>query len=475
MRIVAVASALVFVAAARSALGDDLDVPGQYDDIGPALVHAKSGDRVLVHGGVHTLWPSAFQAGVTIEGVGGATLSGSVAVTASGVVIRGFKMADATVIHVQADDVTVSDNSSLGRARWSVQAVGAKRATVVRNRFAQGAADGSWAGSTVVEAGPGAVVRANKALRGDLYVVGDGASITDNQFAKVDVTGDDVAFEGNRTSETAALQGARAVVRANRFRAGLSVQGDDATVRSNRLTRGPFGIEVIGASPTVVDNVVQTAPARGSGGCSPVPAAIDVQTDGAPAGTIENNRVDHRVGPGIRVHGVDAAVRGNVIRGATADTSVTIQGFGGLVVGNDIRQSGAHATAGDGIDVSGENNVVRANRVTGSAGDAIAIVHRRSSGVTDGTRLVDNVIASGRGCGIRLGVETTGTSVEGCDVSGCAVGLANEGAGTTLQGSRIVDNRTADVVDVDASAGLSIDAKSVVGRTSRDAALLPAR
>jgi hypothetical protein len=480
------------------ALAGDLRVPSQYKTIGAASDAAREGDRIVVTGGVHE-YVTLKRRGVSIVGRGGAKIVGTAYVTGDRVTVSGFAFKEA-LLYVSGEDASIVGNRFSGPGVY-VDAT-ALRARVQGNRFSSGRIDVD---------GPDAVVRGNHLRGAPLSTGGRGARIEDNRLSGrqlIYARGADVVIRGNVAREVAAEAADGAVVESNKTTSllvlgdgvtvrdntvsgwgfgvstpGLQVAGDDAAVVGNDVRDSSNGIEVTGANAKILENEVEVSsrdtstrdcPSMGTQPNSsfgiqwnsdrPVTAVGEAPVRARPGGKVERNRVNHARARGVSVVAVGASVRGNVLHGATSSTSISITGSSNEIVENHVAQSGGAGNGGAGIDVLGDANVIRENRVDGVASDGILV----AGGV--GNVVENDVLSGNRGSGIFICGPASGTIVDGCEVRGSALGVVNLGGATSLVDTTAKGNGPADLLDV---GGLSLDEGNALGRLSRDALLVP--
>lgn len=295
----------------------------------------------------------------------------------------------------------------------------------------------------------------------------EGAVVRGNRCRTIEVHGNGCAVAANMTTAGVTVLGDDADVHDNVIRSGVVVTGARAAVRKNTLRGSVTGLTLSGVDPVVTDNVISTVPhdvsTPGCPGMFDAQPAMEIDSLGL-GGTVARNRITHTQGAGILLRVDDAAVRDNVVRGISSESSMSIIGSGNSVAGNDISQSGRGG--GDGIDVTGDTNVISGNHVAGTSADAIAV--RAGSD----NSLASNVLEHSRGCGILVADAAAGTTVSDCTVTGCDLGLVNSGAGTSANGSTLTGNKFADVLDL---AGFHLFDANTFGTLSHDALLAPKR
>jgi hypothetical protein len=152
------------------------------------------------------------------------------------------------------------------------------------------------------------------------------------------------------------------------------------------------------------------------------------------------------------------------VHGISSMTSITIVGSDNRVADNAIVHSDSGTSAGDGISVTGDANVVADNRVATTAVDGIVV-----AGGT-GNTITGNVLDATNGCGVFVAADAAGTLVTVCTVTHCDLGLVNSGTDTSLTDSKLTFNRFADVLDL---AGFRAFDANAFGTLSHDAFLAP--
>jgi len=331
------------------------------------------------------------------------TRGGQVRITGRGVE---FRRNSTGLVDVRGDDFVAEDNDSVQYG---------------------------WTGGFLVR-GDRAVLRRNATGAG-IDVVGDGATVEDNPFS----------------SGTIIVAGDGALVRANRIEqaAQIAVAGDGAVVTGNTLLVAAPGIQVKGSGFEVSDNVVEVDLAEH---ClsrdSSYSYGIRVTATG-PGATVERNRVAGNRLRGIHVVGEGVTVRANQITEWHDSNGIVVDGRSNTIVENVLQHqtvSGASQTTpapatGESITVVGDENVVASNEITGSLGVGI-VVDFGSSNV-----LESNTIDGGRISGIQVSASTSGTEIQSNTVTGCQAGIVNDGSGTTLANSTVTGSEGIDIVD----------------------------
>ncbi len=163
-------------------------------------------------------------------------------------------------------------------------------------------------------------------------------------------------------------------------------------------------------------------------------------------------------GHGIDILGDDAHVSDNSIYG-TRSHGVVVEGVGGQLSGNDIRDASGH-----GIALIGGEHCVEDTTVTGTGIDGIVVYAENVD--------VRNTIIRGAGrFGICFEPGSDAGHVGGTGIHGAARGgLLNAATGTTIEGSTLSGNSPVDLLVLEPLGGF-IDSHS--GRTSDDPGLVP--
>lgn len=520
----AVCALAVIFAAAPAAFAGDIFVPRDEPTLQEALAAAQPGDRIVVTSTkVRTGPPQEIlvdKSDLTLVGRG-ATVIGKIRITGDRVTVRGFRFIRDQFLNAgvgtEGADTTIERNRFKHGEAW---AVAGSRPRFERNRFSgdEGgifvrSADAAVVRKNRLSSGEirigdgyagyakpsGALVEGNVGPRTGLNTYGAGHVVRGNTLDSMRVNdcpqgvveqnvcrgisdwlsmrtyGAGVQVRDNVATSGLSVKGDGAVVTGNVIgttadfsQMGLKVQGDDAVVSSNTITNATFGVAVWGARPTIESNsasVGSTAPMFDAKGDFQGCPGIWVQSDVA-GGTIANNTITHTYGIGITVLTDGVTVTGNEVHGVGADTSIHVVADGVVVESNTIVHTKPGSGTGEGVSLAGDANVVRGNDVTNVPEDAIAVL----SGA--GNTLTDNVLGGAKGCGIYVAAEAPGTAIADCTVTDCPLGIVNRNAGTAVTGSRLEDNKWADVLDL---AGFRLFDANAFGTLSHDTWLAPVR
>jgi hypothetical protein len=437
-------SAVLFVVSSAAALADDIYVPRDHGTIEEALAAAAPGDRVIVLGGKYE---NVIVTRGDIEIIAkGAMIRDTLEIAGSRVSVSGFRLDRRADVLITGDDVTLTGIKASGGYYWhNIMVDGGRRATIAGNKLSQGIIQ--------VPHGADATITGNRLKSGTIDTSDVGAAILSNSVPTIDVSGDQASVLDNRC-RSLGLSGDSCDVANNRVLKELGIHGDSALATGNVV----FGsISVHADDVTIAGNDVTIA---GTG-----VAAIEVR--GGSRGTITGNVITHRGGFGIegRWRSDGLTIIGNDIHGFASRTSIAIGGDGITIANNTIVQTDAADGKGNGIEISGDANVVTGNDIGAVTRDAIVVV----SGT--GTVVSDERIDAAPGCGLVVTCRASGTIVAGCSVSGCVFGIVNDGTATSVTDTTTQDNRSADILDL--SDGFSTFEDNAYTTISHDPQLAP--
>lgn len=426
------ALALLLLAAAPAAAGT-LKVPKQYPTIQSAINAASAGDTVLVAAGEYreTVVVPSFKTGLKLIGKGGPVLDAD---------------GDAFALHVEADGVLVRGfvlrHASSAAVRVEGPGGGAVAGVRLEHLSARNAGSTSF-GAFYVEADE-AVLRKLEVLASDGYglrVLGSDALVQQcrtvaTYYHGVLVVGVRARVERCDVRDVfnyygIEINGDQAVVDrnvvGNTYYSNLAVSGKDAVVTRNTALGGCDDevIEVAGEAPLVSRNVVPFS----SWGY------IGLYVHGSQTGgLVERNEVRSTTGVGLYVAGSGHVVRQNVLEscGFPGHPALEVHSTSSTIERNTII-----AAPWTGIAVHGPDVLLKANKVTGGAGDGVRIAS------VPGVVLDGNLIKGNESDGVR-----------------------NQGSSTVLRRNTVLGNR----IDITNTGTITIEPGNKYGTGGADTA-----
>ncbi|HYC56925.1 MAG TPA: right-handed parallel beta-helix repeat-containing protein, partial [Candidatus Binatia bacterium] len=294
--------------------------------------------------------------------------------------------------------------------------------------------------------------RAIDASSGPDFEGSDGVAVTKSTFricgsGCIEIDGDDAIVSANKIQQSVGD--------------GIAVNGNDARVEKNKVASGNGGIDVRGASPSIVKNKVTYAIGTAiEAGCDAACAAgegvvgnkVKYTGDddngffirGDEAGLIvEKNSVDSAMGDGFFVFGTGVVLTVNKATnngGDTFESGFDILGSDHVLTGNT-----ASGNANDGFHVRGDGHVLTDNESSGNYGDGFDVDDYNSEPspvdiTLSGNTATDNVghgfaLATDPGNLDPIDVTYTGNAADGNRASFCdsaTAGAPTDGGGNSF-------------------------------------------